>query len=131
MDENLINKLLDVLVVKTQNQQLFSPLSQAQKAIAATELLIGTTTRSGVSNFFIPENSHVFKDAEQGLRLIGVPEMAALYLACMNSYNNGNIDRELLKQLQANIINKYFEEIYQSVRKYVEQNYDQLSKNII
>jgi hypothetical protein len=120
MNENETNRLLDALVMRTQNETSFSTLSDKEKGIAAVDRLVGTATRSGLEDFFTPPNSFLFEHAARGLEWIGSEKLRQEFEKAWQSFREkGAAQTEALQRL---IVVKEFELIHRRIREFVVAN---------
>lgn len=121
MEESKINDLLDHLIMQTQNVRLYEKLSTIQKAIASLELLIGTSTRSGLTEFFDNRNEFLFKDVIVGFALINAKDCLLLYEKILSEGQKSQAAKKIIKELEEKIVVGDFNYIYDSIREFARQ----------
>lgn len=123
MEEQILQQILDKLVVQATTQQDYIQLSCEEQAIASLDLLIGTATRNGIVNFFVPENQYLWSGPSLGFKLTGAEECRHIYNNILNAMLAKKDPGSLLNQLQDRIVVHDFEFLYTALRQYVEKNF--------
>lgn len=125
MKENELNLLLDNLIIRSSNKDLYNLLSYKQKIMGALELLIGTATRSGVEVFFEHYNQYLWQDALTGLEAVDAHLSRSIYETVLRKLESKKIKMPDYKKLQNALVVNEFDIIYSGVRKYVLENLDE------
>lgn len=129
MDDKKIEDLLDGLILKSETKDKFIQLSDVQRAIGALQILISTSTRSGLEVFFEPRNNFLWLDALSGFKFVGVEKYQKLYEDLLKAKENGLSVKSYVTRLQSGIVDD-FELLYTSIRKFIFKEFNNLSKNI-
>ncbi len=125
MNQNEFNILLDKLIIKAASPKDYELLSEKQKIVGALEMLIGTTTRSGVEVFFENNYRYLWGDALRGLKEVKAASSERNYKLAMNEMSDENF-----KALQDAIVIDDFEVLYSGVRNFIADSPEILKPNL-
>lgn len=122
MNEKELNLLVDNLIIKSSNEDLYNGLSLKQKIIGALELLIGTATRSGVEVFFDSSNKYLWEEALTGLKMLNASISMGCYKVVLGNVKLKKYKPTDFKKLQTALVINDYDMIYDGIRKYVSDN---------
>lgn len=117
MEEQEFNTRLDQLIIQAASPSDYKLLSAQQKIVGAMEILIGTTTRSGVEVFFDHRYKYLWSDALIGLELVNAASSSRNYKIVMDEMTADHFEN-----LQNAIVIEDFDVLYDGIRKYIADN---------
>lgn len=124
--EQETEQLLDNLVMQSGTEATFRAMSAEQRTIAAVQLLVSTTTRSGITEFFDPVNAYLWPYAHQGLKLLGATRCHQLLGRALEGVQAGKPSKTALDELGNGIVIKDFEFLYGAIRQYLNDHFNNI-----
>jgi hypothetical protein len=130
MENKSVTQLLDKLILSIDDKNKFRKLSPEQKAMAALEFFLTTTTRSGAQTFFCTDNSYLYADVEKGFELLNTSAGLQQYKQMLSMATSAGSHEKDYAELQEEIISKLFTVINPAKEQYIKKNFDTLSQQL-